>query len=76
MDTSTWEEVALREGNGGWKKVNEEDRSKALTARAGEARRQGEKGPLLEEAKEVVGSRLIDLARAKKIRLQLDYLKP
>jgi hypothetical protein len=40
-----------------------------------EARKQGEKGSLLEEAKEMTGSRLTDLARAKKIRLQLDYPK-
>ena len=42
---------------------------------AGEARQAGERGPLLEEAKELTGSRLIALARAKKIRLQLDYTK-
>jgi hypothetical protein len=69
-------DVSYRDEDGWWNKVTDEDRSRALTAMAGEARRQGEKGALLEEAKEVVGSRLIDLARAKKIRLQLDYLKP
>jgi len=69
-------DVSYRDEDGWWNKVTDEDRSKALTALAGEARRPGEKGPLLEEAKEVAGSRLVDLARAKKIRLQLDYLKP
>jgi hypothetical protein len=69
-------DVSYRDEDGWWNKVTDEDRSKALTALAGEARRQVEKGPLLEEAKEVAGSRLVDLARAKKIRLQLDYLKP
>jgi hypothetical protein len=68
--------VSYRDENGWWNKVTDEDRSKALAALAGEARMKGERGPLLEEAKELAGSRLVDLARAKKIRLQLDYLKP
>jgi hypothetical protein len=67
--------VSYRDENGWWNKVTDEDRSKALAALAGEARMQGERGPLLEEAKELAGSRLVDLARAKKIRLQLDYGK-
>jgi hypothetical protein len=67
--------VSYRDEDGWWNKVTDEDRSKALTALAGEARKQGEKGSLLEEAKEMTGSRLTDLARAKKIRLQLDYPK-
>lgn len=76
LATSPVGDVSYRDEDGWWNKVTDEDRSKALTAMAGEARRQGEKGLLLEEAKEVAGSRLVDLARAKKIRLQLDYLKP
>jgi len=68
-------DVSYRDEDGWWNKVTDEDRSKALTALAGEARKQGEKGPLLEEAREMTGSRLTDLARAKKIRLQLDYSK-
>ena len=69
-------EVSYRDEDGWWNKVTDEDRSKALAALSGEAKRQGERGPLLEEARELAGSRLVDLARAKKIRLQLDYLKP
>ncbi len=69
-------EVSYRDEDGWWNKVTDEDRSKALAALAGEAKRQGERGPLLEEARELAGGRLVDLARAKKIRLQLDYLKP
>ena len=69
-------EVSYRDEDGWWNKVTDEDRSKALATLAGEAKRQGERGPLLEEARELAGGRLVDLARAKKIRLQLDYLKP
>jgi len=76
LATSPVGDVSYRDEDGWWNKVTDEDRSKALTALAGEAKRQGEKGPLLEEVQEVAGSRLVDLARAKKIRLQLDYLKP
>jgi len=76
LATSPVGDVSYRDEDGWWNKVTDEDRSKALTALAGEARRQGEKGPLLGEAREMVRSRLIDLTRAKKIRLQLDYLKP
>ena len=76
LATSPVGDVSYRDEDGWWNKVTDEDRSKALTALAGEAKRQGEKGPLLEEVKEVAGSRLVDLALAKKIRLQLDYLKP
>jgi len=68
-------DVSYGDEDGWWNKVTDEDRSKALTALAGEARKQGEKGSLLEEAKEMTGSRLTDLARAKRIRLQLDYPK-
>lgn len=75
LATSPVGDVSYRDEDGWWNKVTDEDRSKALTALAGEARKQGEKGPLLEEAKEMTGSRLTDLARAKKIRLQLDYSK-
>ncbi len=75
LATSPVGDVSYRDEDGWWNKVTDEDRSKALTALAGEARKQGEKGPLLEEAKEMTGSRLTDLARAKKIRLQLDYPK-
>ena len=75
LATSPVGDVSYRDEDGWWNKVTDEDRSKALTALAGEARREGERGPLLEEAKEVAGSRLVDLARAKKIRLQLDYTK-
>ena len=75
LATSPVGDVSYRDEDGWWNKVTDEDRSKALTALAGEARKQGEKGPLLEEAREMTGSRLTDLARAKKIRLQLDYPK-
>ena len=75
LATSPVGDVSYRDEDGWWNKVTDEDRSKALTALAGEARKQGEKGSLLEEAKEMTGSRLTDLARAKKIRLQLDYPK-
>ena len=75
LATSPVGDVSYRDEDGWWNKVTDEDRSKALTALAGEARKQGEKGSLLEEAKEMTGSRLTDLARAKKIRLQLDYSK-
>ena len=68
--------VSYRDEDGWWNKVTNEDRSSAYQSMAVEARKQGEKGSLLEEAKEMTGSRLTDLARAKKIRLQLDYLKP
>ena len=68
-------EVSYRDEDGWWNKVTDQDRSRALGALAGEARQAGERGPLLEEAKELTGSRLIALARAKKIRLQLDYTK-
>jgi hypothetical protein len=69
-------DVSYRDEDGWWNKVTDEDRSKALSALAGEARRQGERGPLLDEVRELAGNRLVDLARAKNIRLQLDYLKP
>ncbi len=75
LATSPVGDVSYRDEDGWWNKVTDEDRSKALTTLAGEARKLGEKGPLLEEAKEMTGSRLTDLARAKKIRLQLDYPK-
>jgi len=67
--------VSYRDEDGWWNKVTNEDRSAAYQSIAVEARKQGEKGSLLEEAKEMTGSRLTDLARAKKIRLQLDYPK-
>ena len=67
--------VSYRDEDGWWNKVTNEDRSAAYQSMAVEARKQGEKGSLLEEAKEMTGSRLTDLARAKKIRLQLDYPK-
>lgn len=67
--------VSYRDEDGWWNKVTNEDRSAAYQSMAVEARKQGEKGSLLEEAKEMTGSRLTDLARAKKIRLQLDYGK-
>ena len=67
--------VSYRDEDGWWHKVTNEDRSAAYQRMAVEARKQGEKGSLLEEAKEMTGSRLTDLARAKKIRLQLDYPK-
>jgi hypothetical protein len=67
--------VSYRDEDGWWNKVTNEDRSAAYQRMAVEARKQGEKGSLLEEAKEMTGSRLTDLARAKKIRLQLDYPK-
>ena len=67
--------VSYRDEDGWWNKVTNEDRSLAYQSMAVEARKQGEKGSLLEEAKEMTGSRLTDLARAKKIRLQLDYPK-
>lgn len=69
-------EVSYRDEDGWWNKVTDADRSKALSALAGEARRRGESGPFLREARELAGSRLVDLARARKIRLQLDYAKP
>ncbi len=67
--------VSYRDEDGWWNKVTNEDRSAAYQSMAVEARKQGEKGSLLVEAKEMTGSRLTDLARAKKIRLQLDYPK-
>ena len=67
--------VSYRDEDGWWNKVTNEDRSLAYQSMAVEARKQGERGSLLEEAKEMTGSRLTDLARAKKIRLQLDYPK-
>jgi hypothetical protein len=67
--------VSYRDEDGWWNKVTNEDRSAAYQSIAVEARKQGEKGSLLVEAKEMTGSRLTDLARAKKIRLQLDYPK-
>jgi len=67
--------VSYRDEDGWWNKVTNEDRSAAYQSMAVEARKQGEKGSLLEEAKEMTGSRLTDLARARKIRLQLDYPK-
>jgi len=69
-------EVSYQDENGWWNKVTNEDRAGALEALVAEARKQGEQGPLLDEAKEMTGSRLTDLSRAKKIRLQVEYPKP
>jgi len=69
-------EVSYQDENGWWNKVTNEDRAGALEALVAEARKQGEQGPLLDEAKEMAGSRLTDLSRAKKIRLQVEYPKP
>ena len=41
-----------------------------------EARRKAVQSGILREAEEMTGSRLTDLARAKDIRLKLDYRKP
>jgi len=69
-------EVSYQDENGWWNKVTNEDRAGALEALVAEARKQGEQEPLLDEAKEMAGSRLTDLSRAKKIRLQVEYPKP
>jgi hypothetical protein len=69
-------EVSYQDEDGWWNKVTNEDRAEALQALVAEARRRGEQGPLLAEAKEMTGSRLTDLSRAKKIRLQVEYPKP
>jgi hypothetical protein len=69
-------EVSYQDEDGWWNKVTNEDRAGALQALVAEARRRGEQGPLLDEAKEMTGSRLTDLSRAKKIRLQVEYPKP
>jgi hypothetical protein len=41
-----------------------------------QAQLQAKQSGLLREAEEITGSRLTDLARAKDIRLKLDYRKP
>lgn len=69
-------EVSYQDEDGWWNKVTNEDRARALQALVAEARRRGEQGPLLDEAKEMTGSRLTDLSRARKIRLQVEYPKP
>jgi len=69
-------EVSYQDEDGWWNKVTNEDRARALQALVSEARRRGEQGPLLDEAKEMTGSRLTDLSRARKIRLQVEYPKP
>jgi hypothetical protein len=69
-------EVSYQDEDGWWNKVTNEDRAGALQALVAEARRRGEQGPLLDEAKEMTGSRLTDLSRARKIRLQVEYPKP
>ena len=68
--------VSYQDEDGWWNKVTNEDRTGALQALVAEARRRGEQGSLLDEAKEITGSRLTDLSRAKKIRLQVEYPKP
>ncbi len=68
-------EVSYQDEDGWWNKVTNEDRAGALQALVAEARKRGEQGPLLGEAKEMTGSRLTDLSRAKKIRLQVEYPK-
>ena len=69
-------EVSYQDEDGWWNKVTNEDRAGALQALVVEARKRGEQGLLLDEAKEMTGSRLTDLSRAKKIRLQVEYPKP
>ena len=69
-------EVSYQDEDGWWNKVTNEDRARALQALVAEVRRRGEQGPLLDEAKEMTGSRLTDLSRARKIRLQVEYPKP
>ena len=69
-------EVSYQDEDGWWNKVTNEDRARALQALVAEARRRGEQGPLLDEAKEMSGSRLTDLSRARKIHLQIEYPKP
>jgi hypothetical protein len=69
-------EVSYQDEDGWWNRVTNEDRAGALQALVAEARKRGEQGPLLDEAKEITGSRLTDLSRAKKIRLQVEYPKP
>jgi len=69
-------EVSYQDEDGWWNKVTNEERAGALQALVAEARRRGEQGPLLDEAKEMTGSRLTDLSRARKIRLQVEYPKP
>ncbi|MCX6935288.1 MAG: DUF4230 domain-containing protein [Verrucomicrobia bacterium] len=68
--------VSYLDEDGWWNKVTDQDREGALQKLAEEARLQANRSGLLGEAEEMTGSRLTDLARAKDIRLQLDYRKP
>lgn len=62
--------------DGWWNKVTDQDRASALGKLAEEARRKAAQSGILREAEEMTGSRLTDLARAKDIRLKLDYCQP
>lgn len=62
--------------DGWWNKVTDQDRAGALAKLSEEARRKAVQSGILREAEEMTGSRLTDLARAKDIRLKLDYRKP
>jgi len=69
-------EVSYQDQDGWWNKVTNEDRARALQALVSEARGKAERGSLLDEAREMTGSRLTDLSRARKIHLQIEYPKP
>jgi len=69
-------EVSYQDQDGWWNKVTNEDRARALAALVSEARGKAAHGPLLDEAREMTGSRLTELSRARNIRLQVEYPKP
>lgn len=68
--------LTYRDEDGWWNKVTDADRAGALAKLAEEAQRKAVQSGILREAEEMTGSRLTDLARAKDIRLKLDYRKP
>lgn len=76
LSVSQEDAPTYRDEDGWWNKVTDADRAAALAKLAEEARRQGQQSGILREAEEMTGSRLTDLARAKDIRLKLDYRRP
>ena len=68
--------VSYRDEDGWWNKVTNSDREGAMRKLGEQAQLQAKQSGLLHEAEEITGSRLTDLARAKDIRLKLDYRKP
>jgi hypothetical protein len=68
--------VSYRDEEGWWNKLTEKDREGALRKLSDEARRVASISGLVREAEERTGSRLIELARAKDIRLKLDSASP